>query len=136
MTIGAHTRTHPNLAGLDETKAWAELRGCREDLEDVSGINVDILAYPGGRFSAEVVRLVKAAGYRAACSSIAGGCNGEHSRFWLYREVFSDRLDRFRDRVLLHPAGRIFQGWRSLRAVRRHLAAPECSGALTTSKIP
>lgn len=135
MTIGTHSRTHPNLAGIDEADAWEELRGSREDLEDLLGVKVDVLAYPGGRFNDRVVRQVQAAGYRAACSSIAGGRNGEHSRFWLYREIFSDRLDTLRDRVLLHTAGRTLQGWRSRRAVRRYLAEAPGSPALMNTKI-
>lgn len=121
MTIGAHTRTHPNLASLSAEAMRDEIHGSRSDLEDVLGTKVDLLAYPGGRFNRAVAETARAAGFRAACSTLPGGGNGPHSRYWLYREVFSPELATFRDRVLLHPAGRWIQGWRTRRSVKRRL---------------
>jgi len=121
MTIGAHSRTHPNLVSLPMDSMRDEIRGSRCDLENALGCTIDLMAYPGGRFSEAVVEVVRSAGFRAACSTVAGGRNGPHSRYWLYREVFSPGLDSFRDRVLLQPIGRWFQGWRARRAVAEKL---------------
>lgn len=122
MTIGAHTRSHPNLATLDEYAVRDELCGAKLDLEQVTGLPVEYLAYPGGRFSRKVVGAAQDAGYLAACSVINWGQNTEASRFWLYRDVFRDRLDGLSDKLRLNQlTRRIFRG-RAKRALQKMLA--------------
>ncbi len=57
-TIGAHTRTHPNLRKLAEAGCHAdiraELRQSREDIERELGVTPFCFAYPGGEWN-EVV---------------------------------------------------------------------------------
>ena len=77
MTIGAHTRTHPILAVLDDSTAKDEIAGGRGDLEDIIGERVDLFAYPNGKpgidYSQRDVSMVRALGFRAAVST-APGC--------------------------------------------------------------
>jgi peptidoglycan/xylan/chitin deacetylase (PgdA/CDA1 family) len=124
MTIGAHTRTHPNLTMLNTRQLAREIHGCKADLEAILSASVDFLAYPGGRFNRDVVAACQAAGFHAACSVINWGQNSEESRFWLYREVFSDHLNRLSDLVRLNPIARRILARRAESRVRRMLASP------------
>ncbi|MCB1676410.1 MAG: polysaccharide deacetylase family protein [Halioglobus sp.] len=76
MQIGAHTRSHPILASLDEDAAQEEISGSRSDLENMLDESVTLFAYPNGRpaqdYHAQHVKMVEAAGYRAAVSTAAG----------------------------------------------------------------
>lgn len=111
IEVGAHTRTHPNLTTLPPEQLQEELSGSRRDLEAVVNQSVRYLAYPGGRFNQNVVEATKAAGFKAACSVIGLGGNSTQSRYWLYRDVFTDQMQTLRDRLkrapffrrLLHP---------------------------------
>ncbi|MBA3685642.1 MAG: polysaccharide deacetylase family protein [Planctomycetes bacterium] len=47
--IGAHTRTHPNLATLTSERAEEELRRAKDDLESQLGEPVPALAWPYGK---------------------------------------------------------------------------------------
>lgn len=118
MTIGAHTRTHPNLALLDENALAEELQGSKADLEAIVGKSVDYLAYPGGRFNQSVAAATVRAGFVAACSVIGWGQNSEASRYWLYRDVFTDQLDSFSDRLRLNAWSRSLLRWKASERLR------------------
>jgi peptidoglycan/xylan/chitin deacetylase (PgdA/CDA1 family) len=69
---GAHTLTHPRLAGLDPTQRRAELVDARRRMEDELGRPVVHLAYPYGAFDQTVQAAAAEAGYVTACSTRAG----------------------------------------------------------------
>ncbi|WP_170319438.1 polysaccharide deacetylase family protein [Polyangium spumosum] len=121
MTIGSHTRTHPDLARLDDTRLDDELRGSRQDLEDLLGKPVTLFAYPGGSLSARVVRAVRRAGYEAACSSYGPARNDATSIFWMYRDVISESMRSLRDRYRLSPVARALLTFRVERRLREGL---------------
>lgn len=121
VTVGAHTRTHPNLAQLRDQELVEELGGCKADLEDLLGVDVKYLAYPGGRFNHRVVEVTQQVGFKAACSVISWGFNSEASRFWLYRDVFSDQMNSWSDRLRLNRRSRSLLSWRAKRSLRRML---------------
>lgn len=122
IEVGAHTRTHPNLPTLSDESLREELAGAREDLEQVINRPVRYLAYPGGRFDRRVVEFVKDAGYEAACSVIGCGQNSERSRYWLYRDVFTEAMDSLKDSVKTHPRLRNLLHWRASLNARRRLS--------------
>ncbi|MEI7701794.1 MAG: polysaccharide deacetylase family protein [Planctomycetia bacterium] len=122
IEVGAHTRTHPNLPTLSDQALREELSGARQDLEQVINRPVRYLAYPGGRFDRRVVDFVKEAGYEAACSVIGCGQNSERSRYWLYRDVFTEAMDSLKDSVKTHPRLRNLLHWRASLNARRRLA--------------
>ena len=70
MSIGAHTRTHPNLRALPHREALEEIRGSKERLEEQIGRAVDTFAYPFGdarfHFSDTTVDLVRGCGFSTA----------------------------------------------------------------------
>jgi glycosyltransferase involved in cell wall biosynthesis/peptidoglycan/xylan/chitin deacetylase (PgdA/CDA1 family) len=58
IEFGAHSRTHPDLTRLPAHMLEDEVRGSREDLEDLLGVSVPTFAYPFGYVNAEVERSV------------------------------------------------------------------------------
>lgn len=121
MTIGAHTRSHPNLTEVSGAELDQELRGSREDLENILQRPVRFFAYPGGQFNLRIVKATQEAGYDAACSVISWATNSEKSRYWLYREVFSDSMDRMSDRLRLNRLARSVLSFRADRWLRSML---------------
>ncbi len=121
VEVGAHTRTHPNLPTLGDTQLQGEIGGAKQDLEQLLARPVRYLAYPGGRFNQRVVESVQSAGYDAACSVIGGGWNSAATRYWLYRDVFTDEMNSLKDRVKSSPVWRNLLHWRAERCVRQRL---------------
>lgn len=61
ITIGNHTRTHPDLSSLeDEADLRAEIVGGKAALEDTYGISADAFAYPYGRHHETAREIVEA----------------------------------------------------------------------------
>jgi peptidoglycan/xylan/chitin deacetylase (PgdA/CDA1 family) len=56
MSVGSHTRTHPDLTKLAPDALEQELRGSREDLEGLLGEPVTTFAYPYGLHGAAARR--------------------------------------------------------------------------------
>jgi glycosyltransferase involved in cell wall biosynthesis len=87
--VGAHTRTHPILALCDERTARTEIGSVREELQSLTGANIDSFAYPNGRpamdYTSQHVRLVKAAGYTSAVTTAWGAASVRTSPFEIPR---------------------------------------------------
>ncbi|RNC69642.1 MAG: polysaccharide deacetylase family protein [Desulfuromonadales bacterium] len=77
MEIGAHTRTHARLIELDQSTIDDEVRGSRQDLEDMLGHPVTSFAYPYGRFNEASIEAVRRAGFRVACTTRTGWLGSE-----------------------------------------------------------
>lgn len=56
--FGGHSRTHPDLTGLDAAACEAEIAGCAQDLVERLGTPVESFAAPYGRVSANVVTMI------------------------------------------------------------------------------
>ena len=73
MQIGAHTLSHPILAKLDESEARAEILGSKQQLEQLLGERVGLLAYPNGKpgedYSPANAELVRGLDFDAAVST-------------------------------------------------------------------
>jgi len=72
VTIGAHSRTHPDLRGCSPHELECEVRGSKEDLEDLLGKPVTSFAYPTGLIDDRVVAAVGAAGFSSAVTTCPG----------------------------------------------------------------
>jgi peptidoglycan/xylan/chitin deacetylase (PgdA/CDA1 family) len=75
LSVGAHSRNHPILSGLDPVEARNEISGSRSDLEGLTGTRVLDFAYPNGRFTDfndTTRRLVAEAGFRCAVTTEPG----------------------------------------------------------------
>jgi len=75
MEIGSHTVTHPILSTMQPEDQRTELCESKARLERELGRSVDVIGYPVGTadaFDERVLAAVKEAGYRLACSYMAG----------------------------------------------------------------
>jgi peptidoglycan/xylan/chitin deacetylase (PgdA/CDA1 family) len=74
--VGAHTVTHPILARLGPIEANREIVDSKRDLETLLDKPISLFAYPNGKpgqdYAEEHVRMVAAAGFRAAFSTAPG----------------------------------------------------------------
>ena len=73
--VGGHTVNHPILSRVRPEEAWAEISGCRAMIEAACGRAPRAFAYPNGRredYSAEVVRMVREAGFTCAVTTEFG----------------------------------------------------------------
>ena len=78
MEFGSHTVSHPVLAQVTDEELREELVKSKRELEDHLQQIVPVISYPVGTeeaFDARVVDAVRAAGYRLACSYVAGSNN-------------------------------------------------------------
>jgi glycosyltransferase involved in cell wall biosynthesis len=97
ISLGAHTRTHPDLTAIDPTAAESEVAGSKHDLEQALGTSVDAFAYPNGAMNSTVRAIVKRAGFIGAVGVKPGHNRPATDSFDLRRiEVRgSDSLLRF-----------------------------------------
>ncbi len=72
MECGAHTMTHPALAGRPAAECQEELVESRRLLEDRLGQEIRHFAYPFGSVDAAVRAAADAAGYLSACTTAKG----------------------------------------------------------------
>jgi peptidoglycan/xylan/chitin deacetylase (PgdA/CDA1 family) len=74
--IGAHTVSHPILAGLGTDQARQEIEGSKHCLEQMLGERVSLFAYPNGKPDQDYTKasadLVRRAGFDAAFSTQRG----------------------------------------------------------------
>jgi peptidoglycan/xylan/chitin deacetylase (PgdA/CDA1 family) len=75
LSVGAHTRAHPQLPRLPQDEAWKEIDGSRADLEARFGSPPDAFSYPHGRVDDATAALAREAGFALACG-IEPGRNG------------------------------------------------------------
>ena len=90
VTIGAHSRTHPDLRGCSDAELEAEVRGSREDLEDLLGRPVTSFAYPSGLEDDRVRAAVVAAGYRSAVTTCRGWTRPTADPYRIPRNIVED----------------------------------------------
>jgi peptidoglycan/xylan/chitin deacetylase (PgdA/CDA1 family) len=107
MCIGAHTVSHPILAGLPDDAARREIEESRASLEQILDERVTLFAYPNGKldedYSARTVQVVKGLGFDAAVSTEWGSSSTGDDVFQIRRFTPWDRTQlRFGARLLLN----------------------------------
>lgn len=116
MQIGAHTHTHPILAGLERGAARDEILMSKTRLEALLDEPVDLFAYPNGRpgkdYLAETVDVVRELGFAAAVSTSIGAADRASDLLQLPRFT---PWDRTRTRFGLRLAANLV-GQREARA--------------------
>lgn len=70
--IGSHTMTHVGLGSVSTDQQRLEIVGSKAALEQHLGKPIYFFAYPYGQFTPITQQLLREAGYRGACSGIAG----------------------------------------------------------------
>ena len=68
VELGAHSRSHRELPGLDDAELVEEITSSRRKLERILGEPISSFAYPYGCFDERVVDAVRAAGFASACT--------------------------------------------------------------------
>jgi peptidoglycan/xylan/chitin deacetylase (PgdA/CDA1 family) len=76
--LAAHTIDHSDLTTLDPSALRREVAGSRQILQRDYGVPVANFCYPAGRFDAEVIAAVEAAGYVGATTEIPGFATKNH----------------------------------------------------------
>lgn len=64
VRFGSHTRTHPVLTKLDESKARDELISSRRELETMLGQTIQAFSFPYGAYNDRLIQLCREAGYK------------------------------------------------------------------------
>lgn len=89
VSIGSHSCTHPILSRMPADGARDEIVRSRERLEEALGRPVTLFCYPNGLkedFTPEIERMVRDAGYAAACTMIPGA-NDHRTPPWRLRRI-------------------------------------------------
>jgi poly-beta-1,6-N-acetyl-D-glucosamine N-deacetylase len=85
----AHSIFHPILTNCSDQRSWAEISGCKRQLEDEFGLDVYAFAYPNGDLSDREVEFVKKAGYRCGVTTRVG-LNDSNTDLYRLRRVGMD----------------------------------------------
>jgi peptidoglycan/xylan/chitin deacetylase (PgdA/CDA1 family) len=70
--IGSHTLSHPYLTRISRIEAAEEIKASRKKLQDLFGRAIDHFCYPYGDWNEATRDLACDAGYKPACTTIAG----------------------------------------------------------------
>jgi peptidoglycan/xylan/chitin deacetylase (PgdA/CDA1 family) len=88
ISFGAHTITHPVLGGLPASRLQDEIFGSKKAVEERIQVPVRHFAYPFGKpadFGCDAKRIVQAAGFQTAVTTISGVNGPEQDPFELKR---------------------------------------------------
>jgi len=73
ISFGGHTKTHFYLGNAKDDKAiWDQVFGCKNAIEQETGVPAEYFCYPAGGFNERVKQLVIKAGYKGACTTNRG----------------------------------------------------------------
>jgi peptidoglycan/xylan/chitin deacetylase (PgdA/CDA1 family) len=90
VRVGAHSRTHADLTACSDAELEREVRGSREDLEDLLDVPCTRFAYPLGRLDARVRAAVAAAGFRTAVTTARGWARANTDPLRVARNFIED----------------------------------------------
>jgi peptidoglycan/xylan/chitin deacetylase (PgdA/CDA1 family) len=132
VTVGAHGLTHPDFTRLPVEGARFELIESRRLLASITGKAVDLMAWPYGECNADLERLSRECGYRAAWS-VWKGTNTAHS-LWRVPLGRRDNLARFVAKVsgAYFPTKVLEQKWERFRKGAEGLNGSETLGGDTS----
>lgn len=99
ISIGAHTKSHPNLPELSEQETEIEIMEGKKEIERRINKKVICFAYPYGNFNDKIKALVTKAGFDCACTTIRGKHRLNSDLFELKRISVTENLTlSFRNR--------------------------------------
>jgi len=85
VRFGSHTDHHAYLPKLSLAQVHEELKSSRAALQNL-GVDSDLLSYPAGGFSPEIILEAQKAGFRAACTTSRGTVRFPPDR-WALRRI-------------------------------------------------
>ncbi len=68
--IGSHSVTHADLTDIPDEDLRTEIVSSKAMIEEITGEDVDYLAYPYGKFDEHVISIVQSAGYCGAAEAL------------------------------------------------------------------
>lgn len=90
MSFGSHTVSHAALANESQDLMWNELFFSKQFLEKILGIPIDTIAYPGGSYNSETIRIATGLGYSEGFTVKSGVCKQQNPPFVIPRiPIFS-----------------------------------------------
>jgi hypothetical protein len=89
--IGSHSVTHPYLCDLEMDELTSELKGSKQQLEQILGAPVHHFSCPGGRWDARVAAVARASGYASVATSRIGINHAHSDPFCLARLAITGR---------------------------------------------
>ena len=85
VTFGSHSVNHWNLTMLDQDEIFYELSKSKRMIEYKLNDKIDFLAYPGGGFNDNVIKIAKDVGYSAAFKDRLEKGNKNNNQFHIGR---------------------------------------------------
>jgi peptidoglycan/xylan/chitin deacetylase (PgdA/CDA1 family) len=119
IEFGGHTRTHPDLTKIPDSRAEREIVESKAAIENFLGSQAASFAYPFGKFNASVKRTVEKS-YKAACSTNLGKVRSGSDFFSL------ERVDTYylsNPKVFNRLASQSFDGYMLFRQMMRDFKA-------------
>lgn len=103
ITIGAHTMNHVDLRTTNKRTSMQEILGSKMILERLIGKNVHHFAYPSGKYTKNIIKAVKNAGFTTATTMERGNEHKTINNFTITREeiIGGDSLEIFKKSILL-----------------------------------
>lgn len=99
--VGCHGATHADMWAMTEDQIREETMGAKKKLEAELGIPISYFAYPRGRYTNVVRRMVREAGYECALSMDDGFLSDRTDRFVVPR-IGVDRTHSFPEFQSIH----------------------------------
>ncbi|MCK5505541.1 MAG: polysaccharide deacetylase family protein [Thermodesulfovibrionia bacterium] len=77
IAFGCHTSSHPFLDDIPESVAYQEIIDSKREIESKIGKQIDLFAFPSGKFNHKIISMLKECGFRAAVTTKIGrnGCD-------------------------------------------------------------
>lgn len=124
ISFGAHGRSHCRLSSMSQSELNSEIRGSKDDLEDILGRLVDTFCYPFGKMDdvgEMALQTCKSIGFRAAYSTVRTAINSDNSAYFIPRicvnpgmapAVLSGLLDEvFWPEIMIRSLARAAKRW-------------------------
>jgi peptidoglycan/xylan/chitin deacetylase (PgdA/CDA1 family) len=119
ITVGSHTLSHALLTNESPDSVWDEVAGSRRLIERHLGHPVRYFAYPDGRFNADTVETVAAAGYRLAFTTCrhrdSAHPNLTLTRRLLWENACVEERGQFSPAVMSCQVNGVFDLWKRCR---------------------
>lgn len=109
ISIGGHTASHPaDLKKCSSEMLNFEIKGNKDDLEDIIGKEVTQFCYPRGRYDDRVIEAVKAAGYLEARTTIVMVNDLPTDPYRMHTSIHMFQRDEYLDKSWEYMARKLF----------------------------
>jgi peptidoglycan/xylan/chitin deacetylase (PgdA/CDA1 family) len=134
--IGFHTRSHYNLAILDDAQLHEELTAGRDELAEIVGKELTSIAYPGGRWNHRVADASRDAGFELGftCDPIPADPDADPLHVGRLVPTWCRTVGQFAIAVATAMAGRR-EAWPLVEGGPTPAAAPGTGAALGTDAV-